>query len=182
MPDNNSAVGIETDETTGEIWSKALLGSLRIGTAAIMAAEGMDPDVYLHFHKTICSPPGRKSDPEGLSLSSERKTVRALMTGKSPVISKPVITKPGTPTAPGGADPEEDDDMYKVVRCNGIDYAYRPGEVFMIRDPDHYFFLTYCGLINTPHGSAQPVDRNVIDFLEQEANDAAKRLKARLGN
>jgi len=179
MPNNYNAVGVETDETTGETWSVALLDALRRGTAAIAAAEGYDPASWLHFHKTICSPPGRKSDPSGLDLGAERATVRALMSGKNPVQPKP---GPADPSVPGGADPKEDDDVYKVVRCNGIDYAYRPGEVFMIRDPDHYFFLSYCGLITTPHGSAQPVDRNVIDFLEQEAQAYATRLKARLGN
>lgn len=182
MPDNYSAVGIETDETTGETWSSALLDSLRRGTAAIMAAEGMDPDSYLHFHKTICKPPGRKSDPEGLDLGSERRTVRAYMSGKNPNAGKPNPTPEPDKAAPGGADPKDEDDVYKVVRCNGIDYAYRPGDVFMIRDPDHYFFLTYCGLITTPHGQAQSVDSNVISFLQEEAAAYARRLKERQGN
>ena len=179
MPNNYNAVGVETDETTGETWSPSLLDALRRGSAAIAAAEGYDPASWLHFHKTICSPPGRKSDPSGLDLGAERATVRALMAGKTPPRPKP---GPADPSVPGGADPKEDDDVYKVVRCNGIDYAYRPGEVFMIRDPDHYFFLKYTGLITTEHGTAPSVDQNVIGFLEQEAQAAAKRLKDRLGN
>ena len=106
MPDNYSAVGVETDETTGEVWSSALLDSLRRGTAAIMAAEGMDPDTYLHFHKTICKPPGRKSDPEGLDLGSERQTVRAYMSGRTPNPGKPTPSDPNN-AAPGGADPKD---------------------------------------------------------------------------
>lgn len=79
MPNNYNAVGVETDETEGETWSPALLSSLRRGTAAIAQAEGYDPGSWLHFHKTICSPVGRKSDPSGLDLASERNTVRSLM-------------------------------------------------------------------------------------------------------
>ena len=183
MPDNYSAVGIETDETTGETWSSALLDSLRRGTAAIMAAEGMDPDSYLHFHKTICKPPGRKSDPEGLDLGSERRTVRGYMAGGNPSPAKPTPTPDPEKAAPGGADPkEEDDDVYKVVRCGEIDYAYRAGDIFQIESPDHYFFLTYGGLITTPHGQAQKVAQNYIDFLYGEATKYAKRLKERQGN
>jgi hypothetical protein len=77
MPDNETSIGVETDHTTGESWPPALLSSLRRGTAALLqhmhqAASG------LHFHKTICSPPGRKIDPAGLDLAAERMRVAVL--------------------------------------------------------------------------------------------------------
>lgn len=78
-PDNYTSVGIETDHTTGEDWPDALLTSLRTGTAAILAHWKTTPSDGLHFHKTICSPPGRKVDPDGLDLAAERKRVAVLM-------------------------------------------------------------------------------------------------------
>lgn len=175
MPNNYNAVGVETDETTGETWSPALLDSLRRGTAAIAAAEGYDPGSWLHFHKTICSPPGRKSDPSGLDLAAERATVRALMSGKNPVQPTPAPVDPNTP-APGGADPKEDEDMaLRVVRKDGCDYAYSTttGVFFAVRDPDHYLFLTAGGFITTPHGQAPSVDGNLLEFIRGECARAA---------
>lgn len=77
--DNYTSVGIETDHTTGEEWAPDLLDSLRKGTAAILAHWRTTPVAGLHFHKTICDPPGRKVDPDGLSLGAERGRVAALM-------------------------------------------------------------------------------------------------------
>jgi LysM repeat protein len=79
MPGNYDAIGIETDYTVGETISPKLYDSLRRGTAAIFRATGR-PASDLHFHKTICSPPGRKSDPWALDLGTERAAVQALMT------------------------------------------------------------------------------------------------------
>lgn len=79
-PNNSTSWGIETDHTTGETWSGVeLLSSLRIGTAAILDAMGVGPAGGLEFHKTICSPVGRKGDPEGLDLSTEQAAVAAIM-------------------------------------------------------------------------------------------------------
>ncbi len=78
MPGNYDAIGIDPTKRRARTWSPALLSSLRRGTAAIMRAM-KQPASDLHFHKTICSPVGRKSDPSGLDLASERNTVRALM-------------------------------------------------------------------------------------------------------
>ena len=71
-PSNHYSLGVETDHTTGEDWPPALLRSLRLGTAAILGRLGVAPDPGLEFHKTICSPKGRKSDPDGLDLTAER--------------------------------------------------------------------------------------------------------------
>lgn len=80
MPDNFSSIGIETDHTTAEAWPAAQLDSLRKGTAAIFNKQKVGAD-WLHFHKTICSPPGRKSDPAGLTLGPERAAVASIMRG-----------------------------------------------------------------------------------------------------
>jgi hypothetical protein len=80
--DNYRSVGIETDHTTGEEWPSALLASLRKGTAVVLRHEGKGVD-SLAFHKTICVPPGRKSDPDGLSLSVERNAVQAYVNNEA---------------------------------------------------------------------------------------------------
>lgn len=82
---NYYALGIETDHTTGEPWPAKQIDSLRRGTAAIMNAYDMDPRPGLLFHKTwtdggIDGVPtlptrGRKNDPDGLDLATERRRV-----------------------------------------------------------------------------------------------------------
>jgi hypothetical protein len=78
MPGNFDSIGIETDHTTGENWPPAQLDSLRRGTAAIFRHQAVSSD-WLHFHKSVCDPPGRKVDPDGLTLSSERATVAKMI-------------------------------------------------------------------------------------------------------
>jgi hypothetical protein len=77
--DNHTSIGVETDHTSGEAWPPALLNSLRLGTAAVLTHLGRSPALGLDFHKTICAPPGRKSDPDGLDLAHERAAVATLM-------------------------------------------------------------------------------------------------------
>jgi hypothetical protein len=78
MPGNSNSLGVETDHTTGETWPVPQLTSLRRGTAAILRRLGQDSG-GLHMHKTICDPPGRKVDPDGLDLHTERGRVAVLM-------------------------------------------------------------------------------------------------------
>lgn len=78
MPTNETSIGIETDHTTGEDWPPVLLASLRKGSAALLNHLKVKPSSGLHFHKSICSPPGRKVDPDGLSLSNERSVLSGL--------------------------------------------------------------------------------------------------------
>lgn len=182
MPDNFSAVGVETDETVGENWSVALLDSLRRGTAAIAAAEGYDPDDWLHFHKTICKPVGRKSDPEGLSLGSERATCKALMRGVAALPAKPVLTKPDQPAGGGGADPkpeEEDEDVAYIVRRDNrtqIDYFYDKTIFKMIADPTHYDLLRNAGLIKEPHGTAATTNTWDLEWVRGQIENEQRRL------
>lgn len=74
---NENSLGIETDHTTNEDWPPALLNSLRVGTAAILNYIGQTSTKGLHFHKSICAPRGRKIDPAGLNLHTERTRVGA---------------------------------------------------------------------------------------------------------
>lgn len=92
MPGNEDSIGIETDHTTGEDWPPALLTSLRRGTAAIFNARGWDPEKALHFHKSICDPPGRKVDPDGLRLKKERRKVGEEMAALATPDDRPVVS------------------------------------------------------------------------------------------
>lgn len=74
---NQYYLGIETDHTEGEAWPKEQISSLRKGTAALMQHYGLDPKVALEFHRTYS--PGRKTDPAGLDLRTERRRVSRLM-------------------------------------------------------------------------------------------------------
>lgn len=79
MPDNSTSLAVECDHTSNERWPGPQLDSLRVGSAAILGHLGRDASA-LHFHKTICAPPGRKTDPDGLSLDHERAAVAELLT------------------------------------------------------------------------------------------------------
>lgn len=103
MPNNFTSMGIETDYTVGETISWNLYDSLRRGTAAIMRANNQ-PDSDLHFHKTICSPPGRKSDPWGLDLATERAAVGAIKRGGNAPLPLPDPNAPGGEGGAGGED------------------------------------------------------------------------------
>lgn len=104
-PDNYTSIGIETDHTSGEGWPDALLKSLRTGTAAIFRFWNVSVDA-LHFHKTICDPPGRKVDPAGLDLTSERDRVRAARAALPAIggttSTSTTTTSTATATAPTG--------------------------------------------------------------------------------
>lgn len=83
MPGNPDSLGIETDHRPGEAWPDIQLVSLRRGTAAILRKLGRD-SYGLHFHKSICDPVGRKTDPDGLDLHAERGRVAVLVTRQTP--------------------------------------------------------------------------------------------------
>jgi hypothetical protein len=63
------------------------------------------PDTDLHFHKTICFPEGRKQDPWGLDLGTERAAVGAIKRGGNSPLPLP---DPNAPIGPGGADPADE--------------------------------------------------------------------------
>lgn len=102
MPTNQTSIGIETDYTVGETIPWSMYDSLRRGTAAIFRANKQSVS-DLHFHKTICKPVGRKSDPWGLNLATERAAVAVLMAGGNTPLPKP---NPDGGGGTGGADPQ----------------------------------------------------------------------------
>lgn len=73
---NARLFGVETDHTDGEPWTEAQVSSLRKGTAAILKHWGRPAD-NLVGHKEYA--PGRKSDPDGLNMATERRRVAKLM-------------------------------------------------------------------------------------------------------
>lgn len=81
--DSWHSVGIETDHTVGEDWPKGMLASLRKGTAVLLKHEGLS-SASMSFHKIIASPAGRKQDPDGLDLNTERQVVQSLINGAQP--------------------------------------------------------------------------------------------------
>jgi hypothetical protein len=118
MPNNFDSIGIETDQTVGEQWPAAQLNSLRIGTAAIFRHQKQNSGA-LHFHKTICDPPGRKQDPAGLELGAERINVGKLLTGAGG--STTPAPKPPTTTTP----PKDDNDMADITQAQMDEIAKR---------------------------------------------------------
>lgn len=76
-PGNRQSLGVEADHSTGEDWPDCQLNSIRVGIHAILTRIGTTAADGLEFHKTVCRPHGRKSDPDGLSLDEERIRVDA---------------------------------------------------------------------------------------------------------
>jgi hypothetical protein len=77
---NQYYLGIECDHTLNEPWPKVQLDSIRKGIAVLMKHYDLDPKVALEFHKTYA--PGRKNDPDRLSLPRERRRIARLMKGR----------------------------------------------------------------------------------------------------
>lgn len=116
MPGNSQSLGVETDHTTGEAWPEPQLVSLRRGTAVILRRLGRDATA-LHMHKTICAPPGRKVDPDGLSLPHERGRVAVLMAIKAAAgAAVQAATEPSP--APAPTTPEDDDMAFLFIHDN----------------------------------------------------------------
>lgn len=93
-PGNPDSVGIETDHTVGEPWPALQLQSLRLGTAALLNASGRPAETGLWFHKDSAVPPGRKPDPDGLTLADERKALSTLQSRLREPVSKPSAPPP----------------------------------------------------------------------------------------
>lgn len=75
---NELALGLETDNTTGEPTSAAMQRGMRIVAAALCLARGWDPMLSLPAHKEYA--PGRKPDPDDVAMGSFRLNVDHLVT------------------------------------------------------------------------------------------------------
>lgn len=126
MPGNHDSVGIETDHTIGEAWPTAQLDSLRAGTAALLNLwHRRGPGLY--FHKQICSPPGRKPDPDGLDLATERAAVARLRADPKPTTTEGITDVIVHTTTSGG------NDVFGLVQADGIHYIRRAWVLNMLR-------------------------------------------------
>jgi hypothetical protein len=124
MPRNQTAFGVETDQTINESPSPALLDATRRGFAALLSHMGRSAS-SLHFHKTIAAPPGRKQDPwlgptsanmgnwPG-ELNVERNRIHAIMGSSG---GKPPQPTPGPDPTPVPT-PTGDDKMYVFFKGN----------------------------------------------------------------
>lgn len=136
MPGNDESLGVETDHTTGEDWPVMQVTSLRAGTAAILRRLGQDSSA-LHMHKTIASPPGRKTDPDGLDLHPERGRLAVLMADKP------------TPTS------EEDPVASFLFNSGGKTYWRDGGDTIHVPTMDDVNKLLSAGVRNVGELSAE---------------------------
>ena len=109
--DNYHAIGIETDHTVNEDWPAPLLNSLRVTTAVILDKAGRARTEF-SFHKKICSPVGRKVDPDGLDLAAERSAVYSIGRTPTPPQPSPVPSTPSVEPAPVPAGPSQPESKY----------------------------------------------------------------------
>ena len=75
-------------------------------------------------------------------------------------------------------DPDDGDDdvgkiFYKVYRMNEVDYVAAPGHFRAITSPDDYHFMASTGWIDVPHGEAPKIERNLLEYIRNEAAKGA---------
>jgi len=74
------------------------------------------------------------------------------------------------PTPP----PEEEDQTYFMVyRFQGVDYVACPGRFRAITSPDDYHFMSSTGWIDVEHGAAPEIERNLLEYIRDEASKGA---------
>jgi hypothetical protein len=101
---NAAAIGVETDNTTGEPTPADMLRSLVSGTAAIMRRLRANPGTMLAGHKEYAL--GRKTDPDDINMSTARgevadEMVRQAQPGATPKPpTKPTPKPPAKPSKP----------------------------------------------------------------------------------
>lgn len=83
------ALGVETDNTTGEKTPQAMLDSLNVGTAAIMKRLRSDPTAWLCGHKEYAK--GRKIDPDDVDMAAARLDVKAIIDGPAKPKKRPPV-------------------------------------------------------------------------------------------
>jgi len=58
--------------------------------------------------------------------------------------------------------------FYRVLRYNGHDYAFAPGVFRHITSEDDYHFLRSAGFIRVPHGEADNIALNLLQYIRDE--------------
>ena len=71
-------------------------------------------------------------------------------------------------------EPEDGDDVgYLVYRFAGVDYVAAPEHFRAITSPDDYHFMASTGWIDVPHGEAPQIERNLLEYIRNEAAKGA---------
>lgn len=89
------------------------------------------------------------------------------------------INLPGDGPAPLPPEPEGIVMPLTVVRSpDGIDYAFAEDMSVFVRIPTlgYYNNLTYCGVIDTPHGDGLKWEQNIIDWLRGQVAASGGRV------
>lgn len=76
--------------------------------------------------------------------------------------------------------PEPEDGIMplSVMRTAGVDYGYADDMSLFVRIPTEsfYFNLEYLGIVDVPHGQAQPVEQNIVDWLRGQVASSGGRV------
>lgn len=189
-PDNYTSVGIETDQTSGETWEPGLLPSLRKGTAALLR-HMKKLATALHFHKTICDPPGRKVDPAGLDLATERKRVQTEIVKLNTPPPPPVTTHTrwairttGVHATPGGKKLRDlaPGDSFRVIDGSGHGndgwIQTTSGNWVLGEDTTRTIFSTFLWNVKAGRSWASAILPELNDMLTAEKPDTVGLLEA----
>lgn len=78
----------------------------------------------------------------------------------------------GAPAPTPPPDPEQENLMASLRvfrdRASGIDYAHNPSRFVRIHSREHYDLLIANGWIDVPHGQAEPVNHNLIEWTRAQ--------------
>ena len=77
--------------------------------------------------------------------------------------------RPGQPPTPPTAG-KGNLTFFNVYRMDSVDYVACPGRFRAIVSPDDYHFMSSTGWIDVPHGAGQPVARNLLEYIRNEAS------------
>lgn len=180
---NLETYGIETDHTVGTPWPDRQVASIIVGSAALCAHFGFDPNDCLG-HKEYA--PGRKIDPSGADMNDWRGRTAAAMTGVPPVrpAGGTYVVKPGNTLSSIGR--RTGVEWRRIAQVNGIEppYIIHPGDTLTIpgakhessailpyRDPPAWGVPRgdYYGLITGPavsHGGYYPSERPMVTWIQ----------------
>jgi len=160
---NFNSAGTETDQTTGESPSPALIDSVQRGYAAIFKHEGW-PATRMRFHKMIARPVGRKPDPDfGTPGSSYDPAVWEREYRQQCNIIQALIDGTGADYDLGGKTSMA---LYDVVRTpDGTDYLIGQTVISKIETPEAYsLYYDYLKVIDVKHGQARVVPLDVLQW------------------
>lgn len=71
--------------------------------------------------------------------------------------------------SPPEPEPEAEDVGYLVYRFQNVDYVAAPERFRAIESVDDYHFMLSTGWIDVPHGEAPQIERNLLEYIRNEA-------------